>query len=106
MNGGHDVDAKLLQDPNKLFEYILDNIESINQILTDEADFLNNDIDACYEHIEKIKDKFLKKIEEFSKNLNDIRRQNEELSGANKNLLEDASSKISELLESKRYTEG
>ncbi|CAF1132470.1 unnamed protein product [Adineta ricciae] len=105
MNGELDADAKLLQDPNKLCEYFLDNIESMNRSLTDETDFLNNDIEACYEHIEKIKEKFLKKIEEFSKNLEDIRRQNEELSGANKNLLDNASSKISELFESQRYTE-
>ncbi|CAF0939958.1 unnamed protein product [Adineta ricciae] len=105
MNRGLDEDAKLLQDPNKLYEYLLDNIESMNQSLTDEADFLNNDIKACHEHIEKIKEKFLKKIEEFSKKLEDIRRQNEELSGANKNVLDDASSKINDLFESKRYTE-
>ncbi|UJR22037.1 hypothetical protein I4U23_025105 [Adineta vaga] len=96
---------ELLEDKDKLFEYLSENLEEIEQTLDSEAQFIDKDVANSIEYIEQIKTKFLEKIEEFTMKLQDFHQQSTVLSEENKALLQSSSKKIDELYESGKYDE-
>jgi hypothetical protein len=101
-----EYEKELLEDSDKLLEYLGDRIDQITQILNDDETFCDKDIDATIKHIETIEDKFHKKTEELKDKLKEMRIKNVETSENNKKQFDDELEKINDLFSKGRRHEG
>lgn len=97
---------ELLADSDKLFTYLSGCLEDMQRVLSEEADFCEKDVDSSLQFIETMEKRIQKKIQEFKKQLNDIRNNNHALSETRLKALREASDSIDQSYTEGRYEEG
>jgi len=101
-----EYEKELLEDSDKLLDYLGGRVDQINQILTDDETFCDKDINATIKYIETIEDKFHKKAQELKNKLKEMRTENVQTSENNKKQFDDELEKINDLFSKRKHHEG
>jgi hypothetical protein len=101
-----EYEKELLEDSDKLLDYLGDRVDQINQILTDDETFCDIDINATIKYIETIEDKFHKKAQELKNKLKEMRTENVRTSENNKKQFDEELEKINDLFSKGKHHEG
>jgi len=104
------MDVELTNNYEELIKILGDRTEEIERTLSEDEDFCNKDIDETYQaaikFIKSIQTKFDEKLNELKDKLDQIRKENINVSKQNQKQFDDEIDEVNELFSSGKHQEG
>jgi hypothetical protein len=104
------MDVELTNNYEELIKILGDRTEEIERTLSEDEDFCNKDIDETYQaavkFIKSIQTKFDEKLNELKDKLDQIRKENINISKQNQKQFDDEIDEVNELFSSGKHQEG
>ena len=98
--------SKTPDDPKELFNYLQNQINEYDEALKDDEEFCSKDIDATFEYLKNIEEKFQKKIHEYRIKLEQLRIQNRQVSQRNRDEFVTQKQMIRQFYDNQKYSQG
>ena len=98
--------SELLADHTKLFAYLSQHLDDMQQVLDEEVVFCNRDVDASMDYTEQMEKQFQMQIQQLKTKLESIRKDNSELFKSQFEQLKHVSEAVDELHQAGKYSEG
>jgi len=98
--------SKTPDDPKELFNYLQNQINEYDEALKDDEEFCSKDIDATFEYLKNIEQKFQKKIHEYRIKLEQLRIQNRQVSQRNRDEFVTQKQMIRQFYDNQKYSQG